>query len=377
MTRQDIEAASDPAPSARAVRSVVVVSPGGTVGGGGTGSVSREIQQWLVINRQDIDVAVLDPRGVGSAFLWPLYLARALVQLIGLRLGGADLLHIQVTERSSFIRKGIALHVGRLLGMRTMLHHHGASLDVDFAGYSRLARRWLIGTARAAHLNVALGERGKQFLMRDVGVPEDRIVILPNAINDVGGEERPARVAGQTIHYLLMANLSPRKGVSEFLQAMRRLKDEGRAVHATLAGGEEVARYQKEAVDLGMERECTFTGWVKRDRVAELLRDADVLVLPSYHEVLPMVILEALSARIPVITTPVGSIPEVLTNERDCLLVQPGSVDELAVAMRRVADDEALYRQLADNGRALYEERFEMSAYMTRLLAIYERVLNE
>jgi glycosyltransferase involved in cell wall biosynthesis len=362
--------------SVRRLDRVVIVSPGGTVGGGGTGSVSREIYQWLQTNRPDIETTVLDPRGVGPAALWPWFLACALAQMVWQRLRGAKLLHVQVTERGSFLRKGIILRAGKMMGMRCLLHHHGASLDVDFKDYSPRAQRWLIATACKADLNVALGERGRKFLNELVGVPLERIAVLPNAISDLGQGERGARVAGQPMHYLLMANLSPRKGVSEFLLALGQLRDEGRPVRATLAGGEQVARYQQEADRLGLSEVCHFTGWIKRDRVMAMLAEAGALVLPSYHEVLPMVILEALSARVPVIATPVGSIPEVLNSGKDCILVPPGDVNMLAQAMRDIADDAALCQRLVENGRARYEEHFEMRAYMKQLLAIYAQVLN-
>ena len=152
---------------------------------------------------------------------------------------------------------------------------------------------------------------------------------------------------------------------------MRRLREEGLNVEATLAGGGEVARYTAEAKTLDLEKACSFTGWIDRNAIIDLLASADALVLPSYEEGLPMVILELLSCHLPVIATPVGSIGELLTSESDCLLVPPGDVDALASALRRAATDEKLRRQMVENGRKLFERHFQLDAYIGSLLELY------
>jgi glycosyltransferase involved in cell wall biosynthesis len=143
------------------------------------------------------------------------------------------------------------------------------------------------------------------------------------------------------------------------------------AVRATLAGGGEVDRYRAEADKLGLGDVVTFTGWIDHARLVQLLCTADALVLPSYDEGLPMVILEALSANVPVVATPVGSIPEVLEDGKTCLLVEPGDVPALGAALQRVLFEEGLGPRLAHEGRRLFESQFDIDHYMAELLDIY------
>ena len=366
---------TSPSTADGAIRSVVIASPGGITGGGGTGSVSREIQDWLVENDGNVQVVVIDTRGSGSVLASPLFFLVALVRLAILRVSRpGSVLHVQVTERGSFLRKGVVLRLGRLLKMRCVLHHHGAELKAYVAKARGWERAWLLDTVRKAHLNIVLGWDMQKFLIEALGVDHHRTAVLHNAVKDFQGPARPRTPSVGGFHFLLLANLCPRKGVSEFLQALARLRAESTPFRATIAGGGQVARYVDEATALGIRQDCTFTGWVKRDRVERLLGEADALVMPSYDEGLPMVILEALSARGPVIATPVGSIPEVLTDTVDCLFVKVGDVGALHAAMTRIIDEGDLREYLAEEGRKLFERKFQMRSYIENLFALYRRL---
>jgi glycosyltransferase involved in cell wall biosynthesis len=362
---------------------VIVASPGGLFGRGGMASVTRTIAEWISASNRGIRIHVVDPRGIGSPWLWPVYFCGTAVRIVALGLKpGPKILHLQVSERSSFIRKGLLQSLGHSLGMTTILHHHGAELIPFYQSTSALMRWWTHRTICRADLNIVLGQRWRNFLLNEVGTDPDRISVLYNASADLkepveAARSRLRKTAPETeaFHFLVVANLSPRKGISEFLNAIHRLREDGLKVQATLAGGGEIARYTAEARTLGLETACRFTGWVDRSAIMDLLASADSLVLPSYEEGLPMVILEALSCHLPVIATPVGSIGELLTSESDCLLVPPGDIDGLASALRRVATEEKLRRQMIDNGRKLFERHFQLDQYMGALLKHYATVL--
>ncbi len=358
---------------------IIIVSPGGQTGRGGMASVTRTMADWIEA-AGDLDVFVVDARGRGSSWLWPFYFCKAAAKIawLGLR-RKASILHLQVSERNSFIRKGLLQDLGRALGMIVLLHHHGAELIPFYRSTNRAMRWWTRRTVLRADYNVVLGERWNTFLCDEVGASVDRVGVLYNGSVDLGPSVaalgvRPTRPAG-TLHVLVMANLSPRKGIGEFLATVKRLRDEGIAISATLAGGGEVERYIAEAKVLGLSEICHFTGWIERDKVSSLFAKADCLALPSYEEGLPIAILEALTCRVPIVATPVGSIGEVLSDNIDCLLVPPGDVDALTDALRRLARDPALRVSLAENGRALFERLFSVDTLMKALFQRYQWML--
>lgn len=350
------------------MRGIVIVSPGGLERGGGIGSVTRGMRGWLAANRPDIPVFVLDPRGRGSKLLSPVLLLVAAIRLCWLRAAGkADILHLQVSEGGSFARKGLLLRLGRWLGMRTVLHHHGGRLEPFLKNCNGLAFRFVRRSIELADINLVLGEAPRRLLADRCALPPEQFVVLRNATADPGLR----RHAPDHPHYLMAAVLDPRKGTGDSLQAMARL---GVNASATLAGEGDIAGYAALADRLGISSRVRFTGWLEPAALAHLHTSSTALVLPSRQEGMPMAILEALASGLPVITTPVGVIPEVLVDGETALLVPPGDVAALARAMARLASDPELAENLAGNGRRLYERAFDLERYMLRLLALYDMI---
>ena len=204
-------------------------------------------------------------------------------------------------------------------------------------------RAWTRFVIKQADLNVILGERWRLFLEQTVGADRSRLLVLPNAVLDSPNATRaaleratgPSRQTGP-FTFLFLAELSPRKGIEQFLAALKSLHGERHAIRAVVAGRGQSARYADVAGQGGIGQICDFVGWVGHSDVEKLLETADALVLPSFEEGLPMAILESLVYGLPVVATPVGSIPEFLTSGVECLLVYPGDVADLASAMRRL-----------------------------------------
>jgi glycosyltransferase involved in cell wall biosynthesis len=339
------------------------------------GTVTRSIVNWLALHRPDLPVLVLDTRSDGPGWRWPFRFIAALIQFLAFAVvHRPNLLHLQVSERSSFLRKGLLLFLGRLFGIGIILHHHGAELVSSYDHSSPLMQWWMRTVAQSANINIVLGQRWQEFAVNYLGVPPSRVRVLYNASPDIRGTKR-ARHAGFT--YLLAANLSARKGVAEFLDALSEVRKSNPDVRAILAGGGDVQHYKAEAHRLNLASIVTFTGWVGREQMTGLFNEADCLVLPSYDEGLPMTILESLSAGTPVITTPVGSIPEVFVNEENCLFVPPGDSAALALAMQRIFGDVGLQDYLSQNGRLLYEKKFKFDSYIDTLQGLYKTAVSK
>ena len=105
-----------------------------------------------------------------------------------------------------------------------------------------------------------------------------------------------------------------------------------------------------------------------------LLSDASILVLPSYSEGLPMSVIEGMMYRVPVITTPVGSIPDLFTDKEHLLLIEPGNVGQLSEAIQALLSDEQSGRQLADNAFELATGRFTCEEILGQLYTLYRHL---
>jgi len=361
-------------------RTRIAFATPGAMDGGGIGRMTGYIVDQLDRSRERSpntpETVVLDTRGAGSVLLSPFYLTATLCRLIRmLARREAEVVHINVSERGSVLRKMAVQFTAGLFGTPTLVHLHGASF-VDYFGSGVLARaasRWLFRRCTRA---LVLGHGWRDFLVREVGIDPAKVDVLYNAVPDfVGpGQERLAPAAGQTVELLVLAHLSERKGIGTLLRACRLLKERGFAFRLTLGGNGDVDGYRRMAQTLGIAAECRFLGWVSREQAHDLIRSHDMLLLPSTHEGLPMVILEALCAGLPVITTPVGSIPEVLAQRESAMIVPVNDSAALAGAVQELAGDRPLYRALSRRGRCLFERQFHIKGYCEQLAAIYREL---
>ena len=134
-----------------------------------------------------------------------------------------------------------------------------------------------------------------------------------------------------------------------------------------------VTRPEVKANALGLEKMVRFTGWSEQREVAELMAKADLLVLPSYDEGLPLVILEALANGVAVVCTPVGEIPSALHDGVTACFVEPGDVNGLAEILQNLLRRPDLIATLEKNGKALYDKNFSLTQFFFNIAKIHKR----
>jgi glycosyltransferase involved in cell wall biosynthesis len=355
-------------------RYIYIASPWGPKGGGMFKVADYLIQaQALAAPGRTAELRPLDTRGGRSAGYSIWVLGKAVLSLVRGRLSG-DLVgvHVNVSERLSLVRKGIVIATSRVLGLPVVLHLHAAQLHHCYRGLPpplQAMTRWMFSLPSSC---VVLGEQARRFLTDELRVAPERIEIV---INGVPGPSAPRRQeeSGGIQRILFVGHLCERKGVSDLLKALALPGFDKHRLEVCFAGGWDLEAYRKIAGDLGLGGMVRFVGWSDQQQVALLMAQADVLVLPSYDEGLPLVILEALANGVAVVCSPVGEIPAVLTDGVDALFVAPGDVQGLAVSLQRVLQQPALRTSLESNGRALYEEKFSLTRFSASRAKVHQR----
>lgn len=169
---------------------------------------------------------------------------------------------------------------------------------------------------------------------------------------------------------LTTARLTPQKGISCLLDAAALVPQ---ATFLIAGEGPLAPELRTQAQRLGIAHRVIFAGYV--ENVPALLRASDLFVLPSLYEGLPLSILEAMAAGVPVIATDVGGIGEAISNESNGLLVPPADPAALANAIRKMLDNRNYAQQLAEAGRARVRTHFSAETMTRRTVDIYCRVL--
>ena len=173
----------------------------------------------------------------------------------------------------------------------------------------------------------------------------------------------------------IVCRLVEQKGIPYALEALRRLRAEYPQAHLVIAGdGEKAAELRRLASALGIADRVHWLGW--RSDAADLMAAFDVLLVPSLWEGFGLVLLEAMSRRVPVIASRVSAIPEVIVDGESGILIAPRDVDALTKAMAHLLNDRALRKYMGLLGAARLEDHFSVERMITSTLAVYERLLD-
>jgi len=170
----------------------------------------------------------------------------------------------------------------------------------------------------------------------------------------------------------------PKKGLDTLLQACQQMKGRGTPFHCRIVGqGPEEAALMQLRSDLQLMDEVTFCGAQTIDAVLALMKKATLFCLPcrmaedGNMDALPTVLLEALACGLPVISTSVSGIPEIVDNNQDGILVEPNDAVALADALTRLLGSAELQAKFAVAGRAKAEDKFDLRKNVGRLLDVF------
>ena len=173
-------------------------------------------------------------------------------------------------------------------------------------------------------------------------------------------------------HLLFVGRLAPGKGLEDLVQALELAVSRHPEVKMSVAGGGPLR-----GKITSLERHVRLLGHVdSRERLRALYQQAWGLVLPSHHESLPTVILEAMACGTPVIATRVGSVPDVVADGLSGVLVPPRAPEQLAAAICRLLDDAVLRTRLGAAARRTVEECFTWRVVGGNYLRCYQALLN-
>lgn len=303
--------------------------------------------------------------------------ARAIGRTVRLLLGGrVALVHAHVSSSASFWRKSLLLALARARGVPTLFHLHsgGFSQWVAARAASPLLAWWIRRTIESSSAVVALSGASECWLRGFA--PRARVSVLGNPVAVPAGppvyEQRPPAPGPGKV--LFLGWIYDFKGCYDLLRAWVLFRQRCPGWRLVVGGKGEVDRFLHEAEALGVREDLDFLGWVSGEAKERALREADVFVLPSYREGMPVSVLEAMAYGVPVLTTPVGGVPEMMRADEHGLWVEPGDVPGLADRLARLAESPALRERLARAAHAHVIDRNGTPAILASLIALYGRL---
>lgn len=186
-----------------------------------------------------------------------------------------------------------------------------------------------------------------------------------------------AQAPQNTVPQLLcVGRLVNAKGQHTLLQACRALSDQKRAYHLTFVGdGEDRRSLEQLTQSLGIDNCVTFTGALGQDDVRQHYRTADLFVLPSFAEGVPVVLMEAMASEISVVSTRITGIPELIEHGKEGSLVPSADVQSLVQVLQHLLDHPDERKRLADQGRKKVETLYNLQKNTEQMGALFRRYL--
>jgi glycosyltransferase involved in cell wall biosynthesis len=286
---------------------------------------------------------------------------------------GYNLVHAH-TPRTALVGRLAA----RKAGVPFLYHVHSpAGRDSTRQLINRINAMIEWGSVRDADRLIAVSPSLRQYMI-DSGIAPERVTCVPNGVPALGNahDRRPP-----TGTWMLgtVALFRPRKGVEILLESLAMLRSRGVDVRLRAVGGFETEAYEWSthalAEKLGLGDAIDWIGFTRG--VNRELAKIDLFVLPSlFGEGLPMVVLEAMAAGVPVVASRVEGVPDAVSHRNTGLLVEPGSVSQLSRAIEEVVSGGVDYAALSRGARKRHAELFSDATMAAGVHAIYRDVLN-
>lgn len=286
-----------------------------------------------------------------------------------------DLIYISLSPYGwAFYRDLFLIALFRVAGTPHVFHLHGRGIaaSIEKAPWLRFLYRFAFARAFVIALGGTLGRDVEDFVRRD------RIFIVPNGVRDAAPVERryDDHKSCQPPKILFLSNMLEAKGPLVLLAALAQLARRGLAFEAQFAGAWRGSvspeTFWSLVRELGLQGRVTHLGPLYDDAKARAFANADVFALPTHYEneALPLVIIEAMMHRLPVVTTRIGALPDIVVHGENGELIEPGNVGELAAALERLLRSAELRARYGRASRTKYEAELTDTRFEERLVDV-------
>ena len=281
------------------------------------------------------------------------------------------IVHIHGAANASFDRCKMFINLAKRFGKKVILHEHAA----DFVEYYSASdnKDDIQSTLNKCDRLIVLSKSWQDYFA-SIGVDKNKIKVLNNIVSPP--ELHPEfHTRDGKLHLLYMGEISKRKGGFDLLKAVADHKEQFEGKLLLRMGGNQVDGDIRSFIrEHSLESFVTYEGWIAGQKKIECLNWEDVYILPSYNEGLPIAILEAMAYHHPVISTPVGGIPEIITSNEDGLLVTPGNSEEIANAIKYYIGNRDAIKTHGEKGYNVVQAFFPESVFK-ELTSIYNSLL--
>ena len=278
------------------------------------------------------------------------------------------LIYVHLGSNASLYREAIFIYLAKIFGKKVIAHFHAGDVDNYYPFQSKTGQKFIRRAINLSDTVIAVSaESAKQ--LRNI-TDSTNISIVPNAIDTtVFDNPSPKRKNNEAVKLLFVGAIGKLKGERDLIAALAILRDGKPNLKVSFLGygAENLKTYCEE---LGVTEFIEFLGAVSLAERISFFQNADIFVLPTYAEAMPISVIEAMAAGLPVISTSVGGIPELIEDGKDGLLFSPGDVNSLAEKISVLLNDKDMRIKIGNKARQKVHEQMDFSQYVEKLRTI-------
>ncbi len=279
-----------------------------------------------------------------------------------------DIVHVHMASKGSVYRKGIIIGIAKLFKCKIIIHIHTGSFKNWYMKQHDNKQKQIRKILDAADKVLVLGEYWKMQMIDIVDCA--KINILYNGVN-VPLENLFNKNAKNVIY---MGVMKKEKGIYDLLLAIKLLdKELSPDICVQLCGNDLEGDIEKKIIELELENRVKLLGWISSESKNEVYHDAMICVLPSYFEGLSMTIIEAMAMGIPIITTDISTMPEILGG--DIRTIKAGDIDSLAEYLLELISDNSKLLEMSMIEYKRAYDIFNLDRNIEKLLGIYNSLM--
>ena len=247
------------------------------------------------------------------------------------------IVHVHGASDASFWRKRIFINLAKTFGKKVVFHCHGSEFQRFTSQHPDAVKK----TLNKCDCIIALSESWKEWFENTIR--HKNVVVIKNVI----APPNVKKIKHDGFVMIFLGRLGKRKGIYDLMDVLVNHKTEFDGKVKFLFGGDGDVEQVKEIIKQnGLEDMAEYQGWVNGEKKEHLQNMADAYILPSYNEGLPISVLEAMSYSLPIISTTVGGIPEILKNGENGFIMEPGDKNAIYQAIHALMQNGKLREQM-------------------------------
>ena len=342
---------------------VLMIGPGRNVRGG----ISTVVNTYYSVGLdQRVTLKYIATMEDGSKFKKFLIAIRAYLSFCRV-VKDYDIVHVHMAAQASFSRKALFIKKAYKTGKRIIIHQHAADFDDFFFKQSSNKKKKKIKTIFSkADKVVVLSEEWAHFFMQNI-CNRDKVIILYNGV--FLPKYRKEEYSDHKV--LFLGKLGKRKGSYDLLEAIPEILKQVPDATFYFGGDGDIEQSKKISKTKNIEHHIQFLGWIGEEEKQQYLKEISVFVLPSYHEGMPMAVLEAMSYGMATVSTDVGGIPQIIEDGVNGILIGAGDIKALTETLVSLLCDAEKKRRLGQTAYLTINEKFNIEKEIEKVYQLY------